>query len=95
MLVGKLVKLVHLSQQTYLANAQLVKDRNEKGYGVIEDSEGREVYFPHEVVESRFGFDDLRLGQELEYTLERATYLRAATVRVRCAIPPASAIRAA
>jgi hypothetical protein len=40
------------------------------------------VYFSHEVVENRFGFDDLRKGQQLEYTLENAPYLRAASVRV-------------
>ena len=38
--------------------------------------------FSHEVVENRFGFDDLRKGQQLEYTLENAPYLRAASVRV-------------
>jgi hypothetical protein len=33
------------------------------------------------VVENRFGFDDLRQGQQLEYTLENASYLRASSVR--------------
>jgi cold shock CspA family protein len=79
---GKLIKLVHLSQQRYLPNTRLVPDHNDKGYGIIEDADGREVYFSHEVVENRFGFDDLRKGQQLEYSLENASYLRAASVRV-------------
>jgi cold shock CspA family protein len=86
---GKLIKLVHLSQQRYTPNVRLVPDRNDKGYGLIEDAEGHEVYFSHEVVENRFGFDDLRKGQQLEYTLENAPYLRAASVRVA---PAAAAI---
>jgi len=79
---GKLIKLVHLSQQRCVLNTRLVPDRNDKGYGLIEDAEGREVYFSHEVVENQFGFDDLRKGQQLEYTLENAPYLRASHVRV-------------
>jgi hypothetical protein len=38
-------------------------------------------------VANRHGFDDLRNGQQLEYTLEDAPYLRAATVRVATAVP--------
>lgn len=84
---GKLIKLVHLSQQTHLPNTRLVPDHNDKGYGIIEDEDGREVYFSHEVVESRHGFDDLRHGQQLEYALEKAPYLRAASVRLAAAVP--------
>jgi len=87
MLTGKLIKLVHLSQQRYMPNARLVPDRNDKGYGIIEDASGHEVYFSHESVENRHGFDDLRKGQQLEYTLESAPYLRAASVRVAAAVP--------
>jgi cold shock CspA family protein len=83
---GKLIKLVHLSQQRYLPNTRFVPDHNDKGYGVIEDGEGQEVYFSHEVVENRFGFDDLRKGQQLEYSLENTSYLRAASVRVAPAV---------
>src|SRR6185503_20623018 len=90
MLTGKLIKLIHLSQQTFVPNTRLVPDHNDKGYGIIEDAEGREVYFAHEVVESRFGFDDLRKGQQLEYTLESAPYLRASSVRVAAAVATAS-----
>jgi len=84
---GKLIKLVHLSQQRCIANTRLVPDHNDKGYGIIKDADGREVYFSHEIVENRFGFDDLRKGQQLEYTLENAPYLRAASVRVAPAAP--------
>jgi cold shock CspA family protein len=90
---GKLIKLVHLSQQPCVLATRLVPDHNDKGYGVIEDAEGREVYFSHEVVENRFGFDDLRKGQPLEYTLENAPYLRASAVRV--APLPATVLRPA
>jgi cold shock CspA family protein len=86
MLTGKLIGLVHLSQARHLPNTRLVPDHNDKGYGIIEDAAGQEVFFSHEVVENRFGFDDLRKGQWLEYTLETAPYLRASSVRVTTAI---------
>ena len=85
---GTLIKLVHLSCQTYLPNTRLVPGHNDTGYGIIEDEDGREVYFSHEVVESRHGFDDLRQGQRLEYALENAPYLRAASVRMVMAAVP-------
>src|SRR5690348_2310827 len=85
--IGKLIKLVHLSQQRSVLNTRLVPDHNDKGYGIIEDADGQEVYFSHEVVENRFGFDDLRKGQQLEYTLENAPYLRAASVKIAKAVP--------
>ena len=87
MLSGKLMKLVHLSQQSYSPNSRLVPDRNEKGYGIIEDGDGREVYFSHDLVAGRRGFDDLRRGQMLDYTLEDAPYLRAASVTLAAAVP--------
>lgn len=84
---GTIKKLVHLSQGTHLPGARLVPDHNDKGYGTIEDQAGREVYFRHDVVESRYGFDDLRKGQQVEYALEMATYLRAASVKPVAALP--------
>jgi cold shock CspA family protein len=87
MATGRIKTLVHLSQQTYLPNARLVPDHNDQGYGVIEDETGRDVYFPHTAVESRHGFDDLRRGQLVEYTLENAPYLRANFVRLVTIIP--------
>jgi cold shock CspA family protein len=79
---GRIKTLVHLSQQTYVPGTRLVPDRNDKGYGFIEDEEGREVYFSHELVSGLHGFDNLRRGQQLDYTLEAAPYLRAASVRL-------------
>ena len=80
--IGILKTLIHLSQQANLLNARLVPDHNDRGYGIIEDADGREVYFSHEVVEHLNGFDDLRTGQQLEFTLEKAPYLRASLVRI-------------
>ncbi len=68
---GKLIKLVHLSLQTYLPNTRLVSGHNDTGYGIIEDEDGREVYFSHEVVEGRHGFDDLRQGRGLSTRWKR------------------------
>jgi cold shock CspA family protein len=87
MATGKLIQLVHLSQQSHLLNTRLIPDHNDKGYGIIEDDAGREVFFSYEVVESRRGFDDLQRGQQLDYTLENAPYLRAASVRIALAVP--------
>lgn len=84
---GKLIKLVHLSQQTFAPNSRLVPDRNDKGYGIIEGESGRDVYFSHETVCGHRGFDGLRRGQSLEYTLESASYLRAASVAVAQTVP--------
>jgi hypothetical protein len=39
------------------------------------------VFFSHHVVKNRFGFDDLRKGQLIEYTLENGPYLRATSVQ--------------
>ncbi len=83
---GTLKTLVHLSQQRHLPNTRLVPDHNDKGYGIIEGADGRDVFFSHEVVANQHGFDALRRGQQLEYTLENAPYLRAASVRVASAI---------
>lgn len=82
MSTGTVKKIVHLSQQTYLPYARAVSEHNEKGYGVIEDAEGRDVYFPHEVVEGHRGFNDLRRGARVDYTLETGPYLRANSVRL-------------
>ena len=76
-----------MSQQTYQPNTRLVPDHNDKGYGLIEAEDGRDVYFPHEVVEGRRGFDDLRRGQVVEYTLENGPHLRANLVGLASAAP--------
>lgn len=88
---GTLKKMVHLSQQRGQPNTRLVPDHNDVGYGIIEDADGRDVYVSHESVDSRHGFYDLRPGQQLEYTLEKAPYLRAAAVRIIPKGPPPGA----
>ena len=88
MLTGRIKTLVHLSQQTHVPGTRLVAGRNDKGYGILADDEGREVYFSHEIIEGLHGFDDLRIGEQLEYTLDDP-FLRAATAR---RVGPASAI---
>jgi cold shock CspA family protein len=95
MAIGTLKKLVHLSQQPCMPNTRLVPDHNDKGYGIIEDAEGREIFFSHEVVHSRCGFDDLHQGQQLEYTLENSPYLRANSVCVAIEIPARALLPAA
>jgi cold shock CspA family protein len=80
MSIGRINKLVHLSQQTYQPNSKLVPGHNDKGYGTIDDERGREVYFSHDVVPGIHGFDNLRRGQQVEYTLEDGPYLRATSV---------------
>jgi cold shock CspA family protein len=79
MLTGTLIKLVHLSH--CVLNTRLVPDHNDKGYGVIEDADGCQVYFSHEAVENQFGFDLLREGQRLDYIMENGPFLRAVSVR--------------
>lgn len=78
---GRIKTLVHLSQQTHAPGTRLVPDHNDKGYGVLRDEQGQDVYFSHESVPGLHGFDDLRTGQQLEYTLESGPYARAASVR--------------
>ncbi len=67
---GKIIKLVHLSQQTNQPTSRLIPRHNDTGYGTIRDEDGHEVYFSHDAVPGRHGFDDLRRGQSVEYTLD-------------------------
>jgi cold shock CspA family protein len=80
MAIGMIHKLVHLSQQTYQPNSKLIPGHNDKGYGTIDAGGGREVYFSHDAVAGIHGFDDLRRGQKVQYTLEDVSYLRATSV---------------
>jgi cold shock CspA family protein len=80
MLLGRINKLVHLSQQTYQPNSKLIPSHNDKGFGTLDDEHGREVYFAHDAVPGIRGFDDLRRGQTVEYTLEDSPNLRASVV---------------
>ena len=81
--IGMINKLVHLSQQTYQPNSRLIPGHNDKGYGTIDDDIGGEVYFLHHAVPGIHGFDDLRRGQSVEYTLEDGPQLRASFVSER------------
>lgn len=80
MLTGKIVQLVHLSQQSPMRGVRLVPEHNDHGYGVLQDDAGREVFFSHEVVAGPHGFDDLRRGQAVEFTLDDP-FLRAASLQ--------------
>jgi cold shock CspA family protein len=80
MLIGKIIQLVHLSQQSPLRGVRLVSEHNDHGYGVLRDDAGREVFFSHEVVAGPRGFDDLRRGQAVEFTLDDP-FLRAASLQ--------------
>ncbi|MCI0350115.1 MAG: hypothetical protein L0Z53_11885 [Acidobacteriales bacterium] len=93
--LGKIKSLVHLSQQSFLPSARLVPDHNDQGYGIIEDDEGREVYFSADAVESRLGFDHLHVGEQLEYALENAPYLRAKSARLAQSAPESATSPAA
>ena len=75
--IGKINKLGHLSQRTYQATSKLVPRHNDKGYGTIVGERGRKVYFSHDAVPGSRGFDDLRRGENVEYTLENGQQLRA------------------
>jgi cold shock CspA family protein len=67
---GKIIKLVHLSQQTYQPTSRLIASHNDKGYGTILGEDGRELYFSHDAVPTRRGFDDLHQGQSVEYSVD-------------------------
>ena len=79
MLAGKIIDLVRRSQATHRTSGQ--------SYGILQGDDGAEIYFSQSLVEGLHGFDDLRRGQRLEYTLDDP-FLRAASVR-SIAIGPA------
>jgi cold shock CspA family protein len=85
--IGKINKLVHLSQQTYQPNSKLIPGHNDKGYGTIDADTGREVYFSHDAVPGSRGFDDLYRGQTVEYSLENGEHPRANSVKPTPTIP--------
>lgn len=69
MSVGTIKKLVHLSTQTHLDSAQLVRDHNDTGFGMIQADSGDEVYFGFDVVEG-CRFEELWEGQDVSYELD-------------------------
>lgn len=69
---GTITKLVHLSDQRRLENAQLVREHNDTGFGTLLAADGTDVYFSYEAADG-CPFDALWVGQEVEFhTLEGA-----------------------
>jgi cold shock CspA family protein len=87
MQIGKIIKLVHLSQQSHPPGTRLGPGHHDLGYGILQNDDGSEVYFSQTIVAGLHGFDDLRRGQQLEYTLDDP-FLRAASVRSVAAVSP-------
>jgi cold shock CspA family protein len=83
---GKIINLVRLSQPTHLPGTRAAPGHSDKGYGIIAGDDGQEVYFSHEVIAGLHGFDDLRRGQQLEYTLDEP-FLRTSTARLLADVP--------
>lgn len=77
---GIIKHVVHLSDSTDLLTAHLVPSHNSVGYGYIVGHDGRTVFFDGEAIEG-FRFEELAAGQQVEYTVESAAYLRATSVR--------------
>lgn len=63
---GTISKLVPLSSQSELANSEAVSGHNSVGYGHIRIEGGADIYFPHDAI-SGCSFDELRVGQEVEF----------------------------
>jgi cold shock CspA family protein len=78
--IGRIINLVHLSQQTYQPTSRLIAGHNEKGYGTIQGSYGQQLYFSHDAVPDRHGFDNLRRGQFVEYTVDPTSRFSANSV---------------
>lgn len=79
MSTGTITKLVHLSTQTEMPNAKLVRDHNPCGYGYIHGVEEQDVFFDYEAVEDS-RFDELSEGDRVEYVLDKSANARAANV---------------
>ena len=61
---GKITKIVHLSLQSSFSNDS---SGQPKGYGFVQSEEGGEdLYFAAKAV-SGYSFDDLQVGQEVEF----------------------------
>ena len=81
MLAGKIIDLVRRLPATHRTSGL--------SYGILQGDDGAEIYFSQTLVEGLHGFDDLRRGQRLEYTLDDP-FLRAASVRSVAAGPARS-----
>lgn len=52
-----------------MAQGKVKKLVQDKGFGFIQGADGQDVFFHHSIVADR-GFDDLQVGQAVEYSLE-------------------------
>ena len=78
---GTISKLVPLTSQSEVERTQLVRGHNEMGYGNIDGPHGETVYFHHDTVEE-CPFNELWVGQEVEYELADGDEPRAKRVRL-------------
>lgn len=79
MLTGEIIQLIHFAPPAPLFGARPGPEHHDGGYGVLRDNAGREVFFAPDVVAGPQGFDDLRRGQSVEFTLDDP-FLRAASI---------------
>jgi hypothetical protein len=79
MLTGRIIQLVRLPQSPVRSGLP-VSGHNDGSYGILRDEAGREVFFSHRLVEGLHGFDDLRRGEFVEFTLDDP-FLRAASIQ--------------
>jgi cold shock CspA family protein len=87
MFTGNVKQIVHLGESTDLPTADLAPCQNSAGYGYIVGQDGRMVFFDHDAVKGG-RFEELAVGQPVEYAVENAAYLRATSVR-----PAAKAVK--
>ena len=87
MQIGKIIKLVRSSEPAQRPSTRQGPGCKDPGYGILQDDDGSEVFFSQAIVAGLHGFDDLRRGQQLEYTLDDP-FLRAASVRSVAAVFP-------
>jgi len=52
-----------------MASGKIKKIVQDKGFGFIQTNEGNDIFFHHSSVSDR-GFEQLREGQQVEYTVE-------------------------
>ena len=73
---GKITKLIHLApEESCVGNERRSKD----GYGIIRGHDGRDIYFVNTAVKGCH-FDDLAVGQVVEFTMEEGPLRRATSV---------------
>jgi len=87
MQIGRIINLVHLSQPAPLPGTRREPGCTGLGYGILRDDDGSQVYFSQGSVVGPHVFDDLRCGQQLEYTFDDP-FLRAASVKMVAVASP-------